>query len=194
MANRTKKSMELRNDQIIFRFPEVHEDAELAIEFQRTLRIPDDNWHYYLPPGLGKFPLSRVDDYPDNLPETWRRTWRGVFTDVSSGGAVDQFPRRLSDGGENSGRQGQYGYRGGMGGGAQRGEPQDYLVVPGQPWLDGCGFCVQKGLIRQFVAMPLGRGLYGGRAVNRRGGTWGTSDCGLSDEDINIRRAATPTT
>ena len=34
--------------------------------------------------------------------------------------------------------------------------PQDYLVVPGQPWLDG--FCVAKGLIRQFVAMSLGDG------------------------------------
>jgi len=34
--------------------------------------------------------------------------------------------------------------------------PQDYLVVPQQPWLDG--YCVQKGIIRQFVAMPLGEG------------------------------------
>ena len=34
--------------------------------------------------------------------------------------------------------------------------PQDYLVVPGQPWLDG--YCVEKGIIRQFVAMPLGEG------------------------------------
>jgi hypothetical protein len=34
--------------------------------------------------------------------------------------------------------------------------PQDYLVVPTQPWLDG--FCVKKGTVRQFVAMPLGAG------------------------------------
>jgi hypothetical protein len=34
--------------------------------------------------------------------------------------------------------------------------PQDYMVAPEQPWLDG--FCVEKGLIRQFVAMPLGSG------------------------------------
>jgi hypothetical protein len=34
--------------------------------------------------------------------------------------------------------------------------PQNYLVVPEQPWLDG--FCVEKGYIRQFVAMPLGSG------------------------------------
>jgi hypothetical protein len=34
--------------------------------------------------------------------------------------------------------------------------PQDYLVVPTQPWLDG--YCVEKGTVRQFVAMPLGSG------------------------------------
>lgn len=35
-------------------------------------------------------------------------------------------------------------------------KPQDYLVIPSQPWLDG--FYVAKGKIRQFVAMPLGKG------------------------------------
>jgi hypothetical protein len=35
-------------------------------------------------------------------------------------------------------------------------EPQNYLVIPTQPWLDG--FCVREGVIRQFVAMPLGAG------------------------------------
>jgi hypothetical protein len=34
--------------------------------------------------------------------------------------------------------------------------PQDYMVAPRQPWLDG--YCVEKGIIRQFVAMPLGEG------------------------------------
>ena len=35
-------------------------------------------------------------------------------------------------------------------------DPQDYMVTPDQPWLDG--YCVEKGTIRQFVAMPLGGG------------------------------------
>ena len=34
--------------------------------------------------------------------------------------------------------------------------PQDYVVAPRQPWLDG--FAVERGVIRQFVAMPLGEG------------------------------------
>lgn len=33
---------------------------------------------------------------------------------------------------------------------------QDYLVVPPQPWLDG--IAASNGLVRQFVAMPLGEG------------------------------------
>ena len=60
-------------------------------------------------------------------------------------------------------------------------DPQDYMVLPEQPWLDG--YCVEKGVIRQFVAMPLGEGYsgeeqitgaaeHGGRAhLNLRQGT-----------------------
>ena len=35
-------------------------------------------------------------------------------------------------------------------------DPQDYLALPEQPWLDG--YCVAKGVIHQFVAMPPGQG------------------------------------
>ena len=92
MADRTRnrdKTIELRNNQLIFRFPNVHEDAELRIEFQRTLRIPDDNRSYHLPPGLGEFPLYRVDDYPDNLPNTWEEHGGVFFPNVSDGSDVD---------------------------------------------------------------------------------------------------------
>jgi hypothetical protein len=34
--------IELRNDRLVFSFPEVHREAVLEIDFQRTLRIPDD--------------------------------------------------------------------------------------------------------------------------------------------------------
>jgi hypothetical protein len=36
-------------------------------------------------------------------------------------------------------------------------DPQDYLVVPDQPWLDGIN--AGAGVVRQFVAAPLGRGV-----------------------------------
>ena len=35
-------------------------------------------------------------------------------------------------------------------------DPPDYAVLPEQPWLDG--YCVEEGVVRQFVAMPLGEG------------------------------------
>ena len=35
----------------------------VTVGFQRTLRIPETGLHY-LPPGLGRFPLRRVEDYP----------------------------------------------------------------------------------------------------------------------------------
>ena len=53
----------LEADRLMFRFPEVHEDAVCSIEFQRTLRIPDDDREYPLPPGLGRFPLRHLDDF-----------------------------------------------------------------------------------------------------------------------------------
>ncbi len=55
--------IELTHDRLAFSFPEVHPQAKLTIEFQRTLRIPDDDKSYPLPPGLGAFPLRHVDDH-----------------------------------------------------------------------------------------------------------------------------------
>ena len=158
MEKRTRngnKSIELNDDQLIFRFPGVHSEAELAIDFQRTLRIPDDNRAYDLPPGLGRFPLSRVDDYPDNMPDKWIQHG-GVFLPMYQTEALwiyfrGDYPMavKIAAGKVNV-----------VTGEAWKedlsGEQQDYVVVPDQPWLDG--FCVEEGLIRQFVAMPLGDG------------------------------------
>ena len=158
MAERTKnrsKSIELNDDQLIFRLPGVHSEAELAIEFQRTLRIPDDNREHYLPPGLGRFPLNRVDDYPHELVKMWQQHG-GVFFPMYQTEALwinfrGDYPMavKIAAGKVNA-------VTGKPWNEELSDEPQDYLVVPGQPWL--AGFCVKKGLIRQFVAMPLGEG------------------------------------
>lgn len=63
----------LEDDDLVFRFREVHEDAGCSIQFQRTLRIPDDGTDYPLPPGLGEFPLRHLDDYVRRLPSEWLR-------------------------------------------------------------------------------------------------------------------------
>src|ERR1700722_13861252 len=63
--------IELKNDHLLFSFPDVHPSAKLEVTFQRTLRIPDDDKTYPLPPGLGAFPLRHVDDCADNVPPAW---------------------------------------------------------------------------------------------------------------------------
>ena len=63
--------IELQNDSLVFSFPEVHPSATLKLHFQRTLRIPDDDSTYPLPPGLGQFPLRHVDDFGGQVPAQW---------------------------------------------------------------------------------------------------------------------------
>ncbi len=60
--------IELKNDSLVFSFSDVHPEARLSIDFQRTLRIPDDGDDYPLPPGLGRFPLQHDDDFAGNIP------------------------------------------------------------------------------------------------------------------------------
>lgn len=128
-----------------------------ALSLYRTLRVPDDGNTYPLPPGLGTFPLFRVEDYRDRLPPelleqggaflpVYQREalwlgfhgarWKPNAVIVAAGGI------NVLTGDEDSGRL--------------SGSPQNYLVCPDQPWLDGIH--ASAGSIRQFVAMPLGLG------------------------------------
>ena len=45
----------LNDNKLEISFPEIHEKAGVIIDFQRTLRVPDDNTDHFLPPGLGNF-------------------------------------------------------------------------------------------------------------------------------------------
>ncbi len=155
--------IELKNDQLVFSFPDVHPHAKLAINFQRTLRIPDDDKTYPLPPGLGAFPLRHVDDYATSVPAGWQEhggvmmpmyqaeaLWLTFNPDHDTERyAAYPFAIKIATGKIDAvtGK--------GWSNGLHRG-PQDYMVAPGQPWLDG--YCVEKGVIRQFVAMLLGAG------------------------------------
>ena len=150
----------LENDRLHFRFPEVHESAHCSVSFQRTLRIPDDDAPHSLPPGLGGFPLRHVDDYKSRLPADWLRRG-GVLMPMHqaeamwisfgsrSGTPAYPFAVKIATGkvcavsGETWTEH-------------LNRDPQDYVVLPRQPWIDG--YCVEKGLIRQFIAMPLGEG------------------------------------
>ena len=149
----------LESDRLTFRFPEVHPRARCSIEFQRTLRIPDDDRNYPLPPGLGRFPLRHLDDFADRLPRNALRRG-GVVTPMYQAEAMwvnfdsawgCSYPCAVKvAAGKVCAVSGE------PWSDHLDADPQNYVVVPNQPWLDG--YCVEKGVIRQFIAMPLGKG------------------------------------
>jgi hypothetical protein len=149
------------SDKLLFQFPEVHADAQMAAQFRRTLRVPDDGKAYVLPPSHRAFPLKHIDDCGDRVPQDWigrggivMPVHRGEAMYVAfSGGAWvrDCYPCavKIAAGKVN----------------AISGKPwkdeldpseDDYVVIPRQPRLDG--FCIAKEIVRQFVSMPLGKG------------------------------------
>ncbi|MGE3541163.1 MAG: hypothetical protein AB7N91_27480 [Candidatus Tectimicrobiota bacterium] len=135
----------------------LHLGERFAVSFQRTLRIPDDGRTYPLPPGLGRFPLYRVADFADRVPPAWHEPggvfipmyqrealWLGFHAAAWKPNAVQVAIGRVNaiSGASEEARL--------------HAEPQDYVVCPAQPWLDGIH--TGPGTVRQFVAMPLGLG------------------------------------
>jgi hypothetical protein len=125
-----------------------------TVAFQRTLRVPEDGKVYPLPPGLGRLPIQPASELKGSagllaepgafiIPLYQREAlwlgfggaeWKPNAVQVAVGGvnAVSGQPwtHSLSD------------------------APQNYLVCPQQPWLDGIN--AGAGHIRQFVALQLG--------------------------------------
>ena len=137
------------------RFPKVHPKAQLEITFQRTLRIPDDGKDYPLPAGLGCLPLRYIEDCKGELSEdTLSRG--GILMPMYQSEAtwIDfscDYPMAIKiAAGKINAVTGEPWSNG------LHATPQDYMVAPEQPWLDG--FCIEEGIVRQFVAEPLGQG------------------------------------
>lgn len=129
--------------------------AALNVVFHRTLRIPDDGKVYPLPAGLGRFPIRLIDDFKATVDPTWLDRG-GVLMPMYQSEALwiqfsgsYPFAAKIAAGKINA-------VTGETWGEGLQASPQNYLVLPQQPWLDG--FAVRKGIIRQFVAMPLGAG------------------------------------
>jgi hypothetical protein len=128
-------------------------DAPLRLGIQRTLRVPERGGPYPLPPALGRirvWPVSALGPEHPRQAElvvplhVHEAVW---FQFRGEGNALRAL--KVAVGGVD----------------ALTGEswtlqlhatPQDYIVCPYQPWLDG--FNVGSGIVRQFVAVPLGSG------------------------------------
>ncbi len=108
-----------------------------------------------MPPGFGAFPLRHLDDYATGLPESWRERG-GVIAPMHQAEALwinfaSDYPFAIKVAtGKICALTGEVWVD------HLNCDPQDYAVLPDQPWLDG--YCVEKGTVRQFVAMPLGEG------------------------------------
>jgi hypothetical protein len=152
----------VKEDTLRFSFPEVHPLAFLDVALQRTLRIPDDGKNYPFPPGLGNFPVRRVDDFADRVPKEWVEHGglimpmyqsEAMWVAFTSGYVANRqqsypFAVKISTGKVSAltGKKWKAGLR-----------PKDYCVAPSpQKWIDG--FMKDEGVISQFVAAPLGAG------------------------------------
>lgn len=136
----------VKNDQLLL--------GPVKVTFQRTLRIPEAGLHD-LPPGLGSFPLRRVSDYPDTAPPEW----------LERGGVILPMYQREAmwfsfDSDEPAALQVGTGKVCAVSGESWTDrlntDPQNYVALPDQPWLDGIN--AGDSFIRQFVAVPLGLG------------------------------------
>ena len=104
---------------------------------------------------LGAFPLRSLDDFPATAPASWLQRGGGVLPMDQSEALWISFSARYPCAVKSA--AGKINVVSGAAWTAELpSEPQDDVVVPGQPWLDG--FSVGAGLIRQFVALPLGAG------------------------------------
>ncbi|MGW4203239.1 hypothetical protein [Streptomyces sp. NPDC004726] len=126
-----------------------------CVRFIRTLRLPETGTHP-LPPGLGEFPLRRVEDHAASVPPAMRERG-GVMLPMYLREAMwlsftgSREPTALQVGvGKVCAVSGE------PWGDGLTSRPQNYVVVPRQPWLDGINS--GTGTVRQFVAVPLGLG------------------------------------
>ena len=165
------------DDALVIKFPDLHPNAGVRIDLQRTLRLPDDGKDHPLPPGLGSFPLRHIEDY-DLAENNDLKSRGGVIMPMFQADALwlnfnpimddydsVEYPLAIKIG---TGKL--CAISGNEWSSKLRKKPQNYIVVPEQPWLDG--YNVSDGTVRQFVAAPLGDGVTAEEQIR------GTSDIG----------------
>ena len=162
MVNGSRVLLDGDRSEIVFSFQFADTAGELIqhearVQFQRTLRVPDDGKEYPLPAGLGQFPLLHARSNALTLPEHMTSRGGVVFpiypfeATWMNFDCTDGFPvaLRIAAGKINAVTGERW----------QEGVPneQDYVVLPDQYWLDG--FNTGEGQVRQFVAAKLGANL-----------------------------------
>ena len=142
-------------------FKVIKDGHSFKATFQRTPRMPDDNKLHQLPGSLGSYDIYSVEAYADRLPDNivkkggvflpmWQR--EALWIDFGSSGVINnsglKYAVRVFVGKINA----VSGLKMGEEPTEAKDRKQDYIVLPGQRWMDG--ICVAPGVVRQFVAMP----------------------------------------
>jgi hypothetical protein len=68
-----KLDVTVDHNTILFSNPQNPQNDFVGLSFERTIRIPDDGKVYPLPPSIDSFPICKVDDYLDSVPEDWKK-------------------------------------------------------------------------------------------------------------------------
>ena len=153
--------IELTHDQLNFAFPEIHPDAKLTIDFQRTLRIPDGEREFPLLPGLGRYPLFPVQELVEQGSAPWLHGVEAMLPMYQSEAMWLSFQPSYSVAHQtfypfavkiSTGRRDAVSGRSSSS--ALHRNPQDYLVLTEQSWLGG--YSNGSGQVHQFVAVPFG--------------------------------------
>ncbi|EXA32954.1 hypothetical protein FOVG_15926 [Fusarium oxysporum f. sp. pisi HDV247] len=136
---------------------------DLVVSFMRTVRVPESDKEYDLPPGLGRFPLFNITPFSHILPLSMvakggfflpmyqmEALWIHFHTEGQKKFAIRPYVGGINGlSGESS--------EGGMASILRQMNPvtrkQDYIVLPEQLWLDG--IATAPGVINQFVATEM---------------------------------------
>lgn len=146
----------------------------LRVNFQRTCRVPSGRMNS-LPAGLGNFPVYRIADFKSGAPEDWHedgyffpmykseamwmnfsRDYRNPIALIVAAGNINAISGKPFDPLEDKHhkRRRKQEKKGNFD--IKLESPQNYLVVPPQPWLDG--WKAEDGKVYQFVAAEMGSG------------------------------------
>lgn len=132
------------------KFPETNNHFTVTLE--KTIRVRNDGKTHALPPSRGQFSFymhgtERLVPIGHEEALWFSFSWStGVFAVKVLTGGINAITGEKETGEDravlrNNGAQG-FG--------------QNYMIIPGQPWLDG--FKKHQGTVSQFIAVPLGKG------------------------------------
>lgn len=129
-----------RNNRDIY-FPK----TQTSISFERTIRVPVDNKSYPLPPTLGKYNLMNIDNECILPMYQCEAMWMKFKTEKKN------IAIKIGCGDVNIISGGKWQDN------VLTQNPQNYIILPEQLWLDGIKTKTNKigHYVRQFVAMPL---------------------------------------